>query len=70
MSVIVKGMNLPESCMECRFCQQEEFGQYIGENPGFMCVACCNRLDEDVDGRNSFKRRRPEFCPLEFVLGV
>lgn len=70
MSVIVKGMNLPKSCNECRFSQKDEFGVYAGEDPGFRCVACYNRLDEDEDGRLAYKRRRPDYCPLVFVMGV
>ena len=55
MSVIIKGMAMPETCYECRFCEEQSeypFNQY--------CVAHLNYIE---NARSS----RLDTCPLEEV---
>lgn len=49
MSVIVKGMQMPQNCNECRFCE--------GYENGFVCAAFLNRIAD--------RRHRLDTCPLE-----
>lgn len=52
MSVIIKGMAMPETCYECRFC--EEHSEYPF---AMFCVAHLNCIEDARSGRL-------ETCPL------
>ena len=52
MSVIVKGMKMPESCKYCRF-----YSPLVG----FMCIAANKKYGDDF---NPFCKKRPDWCPL------
>lgn len=53
MSVLIKGMSMPETCYECRFCESE------AEYPfRLFCVAHLNRIEDPRSGRL-------DTCPLE-----
>lgn len=52
MSVLIKGMAMPETCYECRFCESE------AEYPfRLFCVAHLNRIEDPRSGRL-------DTCPL------
>lgn len=53
MSVIIKGMAMPETCYECRFCEEEQ--QYPFR---LYCVAHYNLIKHPRSGRL-------DTCPLE-----
>lgn len=58
MSVIIKGMAMPETCYECRFCEEQSeypFAQY--------CVAHLNYIENARSGRL-------DTCPLEEVTEI
>lgn len=53
MSVIIKGMTMPETCYECKFCD------YQSEYPfSPFCVAHLNCIEDPRSGRL-------DTCPLE-----
>lgn len=53
MSVLIKGMTMPETCYECRFCESE------AEYPfRLFCVSHLNRIEDPRSGRLGT-------CPLE-----
>ena len=54
MSVLVRGMEMPETCVECNFHQYHSFGEYV-------CVA--TPLFYPFNLAN-YKGGRKEFCPL------
>lgn len=59
MSVLIKGMKLPENCYDCDFCRA-----YDEPNQGYFCVptfADLHRID--------FTKERANNCPLVEVEG-
>ena len=60
MSVIVKDMTMPESCIECKFCIIDS------EWDDAVCV-CINKLWNDTS--KIPKGYRDEGCPLQFYKG-
>ena len=54
MSVIVMGIEMPNTCYECNFCQH-----YVEPNQGYYCVA----LFADLH-RTEINNERNENCPL------
>lgn len=59
MAVIVKGMDMPESCEDCRFCVPFSAGTNI----------CC-ASNQEMDVTHLFLVRHDE-CPLEeIVIGI
>lgn len=54
MSVLIKGMEMPNTCYECNFCQH-----YVEPNQGYYCVA----LFADLH-RTGINNERNENCPL------
>lgn len=55
MSVIIKGMAMPETCYECRFC--EGHSEYPFKH---YCAAHLNYIEDPRDGRL-------DTCPLEEI---
>ena len=49
MSVLIKGMEMPTSCDDCRL------------NNGISCYAVLEYMEDDVVGRTD---DRPDWCPL------
>lgn len=57
MSVLIKGMEMPESCEECDFCHWSNLHQ----------TGRCDRCDDEpvcADFGTDYKRTRARFCPL------
>jgi len=54
MSVLVRGMEMPKTCVECNFHQYHSFGEYV-------CVA--TPLLYPLNLAN-YKGGRKDFCPL------
>ena len=74
MSVIIKYMDLPESCEKCQFCMGKE-AHDEDDYSGWICVAMTHRFDddraigfyEDEDGElHDFdvEKGRHQDCPL------
>ena len=61
MSILIKGMEMPDSCFLCRFCRRQEYGEYVGEDTAWSCVASKKRITEGQDLIATFKH--PD-CPL------
>lgn len=56
MSVLIKGMEMPENCYACQLCDEVE--AFTNE---FICY-CTGKAYEDV---TKYADCRPEWCPLE-----
>ena len=54
MSVLIKGMKMPECCLECPFEDSPEFDSY--------CIAIGNEFIGEWEGLGMYK---PDWCPLE-----
>lgn len=57
MSVLIKGMEMPENCEECDFCHWSNLHQ----------TGRCDRCDDEPvcgDFGTDYKRTRARFCPL------
>ena len=61
MSILIKGMEMPDSCFLCRFCRRQEYGEYVGEDTAWSCVASKKRITDGQDLIATFKH--PD-CPL------
>ena len=61
MAILIKGMEMPESCFLCRFCRRQEYGEYVGEDTAWSCVASKKRITDGQDLIATFKH--PD-CPL------
>ena len=61
MSVLIKSMEMPDSCFLCRFCRRQEYGEYVGEDTAWSCVASKKRITDGQDLIATFKH--PD-CPL------
>lgn len=61
MAILIKGMEMPDSCFLCRFCRRQEYGEYIGEDTAWECVASKKRITDGQDLIATFKH--PD-CPL------
>lgn len=57
MSVLIKGMKMPNNCEECDFCHWSNLHQ----------TGRCDRCDDEpvcADFGTDYKRTRARFCPL------
>ena len=61
MSILIKGMEMPDSCFLCRFCRRQEYGEYVGKDTAWSCVASKKRITDGQDLIATFKH--PD-CPL------
>lgn len=61
MAILIKGMEMPDSCFLCRFCRRQEYGEYVGEDTAWSCVASKKRITDGQDLIATFKH--PD-CPL------
>ena len=61
MAILIKGMKMPDSCFLCRFCRRQEYGEYVGEDTAWECVASKKRITDGQDLIVTFKH--PD-CPL------
>lgn len=61
MEILIKGMEMPDSCFLCRFCRRQEYGEYIGEDTAWECVASKKRITDGQDLIATFKHTD---CPL------
>lgn len=52
MSILIKGIEMPDSCKYCRF-----YSPLVG----FMCIAANKKYGDDF---NQFCKKRPDWCPL------
>ena len=61
MAILIKSMDMPDSCFLCRFCRIQEYGEYICEDTAWSCVASKKRITDGQDLIATFKH--PD-CPL------
>lgn len=61
MAILIKGMEIPDSCFLCRFCRRQEYGEYVGEDTAWSCVASKKRITDGQDLIATFKHPG---CPL------
>ena len=61
MAILIKGMEMPDSCFLCRFCRRQEYGEYVGEDTAWSCVASKKRI---TDGQNLIATFKHPDCPL------
>lgn len=61
MAVLINGMEIPDSCFLCRFCRRQEYGEYVGEDTAWSCVASKKRI---TDGRDLIATFKHPDCPL------
>lgn len=61
MAILIKDMEMPESCFLCRFCRRQEYGEYVGEDTAWSCVASKKRI---TDGRDLIATFKHPDCPL------
>lgn len=61
MAILIKSMDMPDSCFLCRFCRRQEYGEYVGEDTAWSCVASKKRITDGHDLKTTFKH--PD-CPL------
>lgn len=61
MAVLINGMEIPDSCFLCRFCRRQEYGEYIGEDTAWECVASKKRI---TDGQYLIATFKHPDCPL------
>lgn len=61
MAVMIKDIEMPNSCFLCRFCRRQEYGEYVGEDTAWSCVASKKRITDGQDLIATFKH--PD-CPL------
>lgn len=47
MSLIIKYMEMPQNCNECRFCVEKEVDYDSSDWSGNMCLALDRKWDED-----------------------
>ena len=63
MSKAVLVMDMPETCLDCRFCREINEG----------IEACCEVMDEPndntfyrmIDSKNGYCQEKPHWCPLK-----
>lgn len=55
MSVLIKGMNMPEGCFDCQFCQRYYFD---GNEWKYHCSVAFGLQEVPDDGE------KPSYCPL------
>ena len=66
MAILIKGMEMPDSCFLCRFCRRQEYGEYVGEDTAWSCVASKKRITDGQDLIATFKHQD---CPLVEAAG-
>ena len=42
MDLLIK--DIPENCHNCRFCREQEYGEYVHEDFGYVCAVSGNRI--------------------------
>ena len=64
MAVVIKGMEMPTSCVHCNLKRRMEYGKGEGDDTGFECPFI-GRID---DGKLNVPRtKRADGCPLDEV---
>lgn len=66
MAILIKDMEMPESCFLCRFCRRHEYGEYFGEDTAWSCVASEKRI---TDGRDLIVTFKHPDCPNMSIYG-
>lgn len=56
MSIVIKGMRMPENCASCPFAERIPPGRT-------RCLLTCRLLAEDYEAPSQLKRN--EYCPIE-----
>lgn len=55
MSILIKGINFPKSCWDCKFCLDYEF---------LLPYVCAAANKEFENGIEEYAHSRPNWCPL------
>lgn len=65
MSVLIKGMKIPQNCGECELCKLFNMYDDFKDNLilEFRCNITCKTMDYDTVHANY----RPKFCPMEEI---
>ena len=60
MSVIIRGLDMPNRCADCPMCYDFDIDKYF-----------CSALDDapEMDGKEILAKGRKDYCPLEEVKG-
>lgn len=66
MSILIKGMEMPKNCDECRFC----VNGFTDDAPMYECaVQSYENVSVLVEGGGKPFDFRPDWCPLEEAEG-